>query len=332
MMLINKKELLTALEIVKPGLANKEVIEQSTSFAFMGDCVVTYNDEISISHPVNNLEITGAIKADEFYKLIAKIKQDDFELSTTENEVVIEAGKTKAGIVFQSEIRLPVDDIGAISKWKDLPENFIEAMHFVVPNCGQDHSRPVLTCVNVTKTDCSASDNIKVANYTFTEQISVSPFIIPAGNVREVLKLKPVQIAEGEGWIHFKNEQGTVISSRIFSEDTYPDIYKFLKVKGSTLTLPKTIQEVLDRIGIFSTTGANISITNNRITIEAESDTGWIKETCNMKYNSDLLEFCINPFTLKEILSKTLDCTISDRLIKFEGENWVYVAALNTKS
>ena len=48
-MKINKKELQEALERVKPGLASRELIEQSTSFAFMRDRVVTYNDEISIS-------------------------------------------------------------------------------------------------------------------------------------------------------------------------------------------------------------------------------------------------------------------------------------------
>ena len=34
-MKVNKVELLEALEKVKPGLANKDLIEQSTSFAFM---------------------------------------------------------------------------------------------------------------------------------------------------------------------------------------------------------------------------------------------------------------------------------------------------------
>jgi len=39
-MKINKKELKEALEIVKPGLANKEMIEQSTSFAFLKGKVI----------------------------------------------------------------------------------------------------------------------------------------------------------------------------------------------------------------------------------------------------------------------------------------------------
>ena len=67
-MKVNKEKLRQALEIVRPGLANKEVIEQATSFAFMDGRVVTYNDEISISHPVEGIEIEGAVKADQLYQ------------------------------------------------------------------------------------------------------------------------------------------------------------------------------------------------------------------------------------------------------------------------
>ena len=52
-MKINRKELLDTLSIVSPGVSNKEMaIEQATTFAFLKDRVVTYNDEISISHPI----------------------------------------------------------------------------------------------------------------------------------------------------------------------------------------------------------------------------------------------------------------------------------------
>ena len=52
-MKLNKADLQRALEIVKPGLANKEMIEHSTSFAFINGKVITYNDEISLSKVAN---------------------------------------------------------------------------------------------------------------------------------------------------------------------------------------------------------------------------------------------------------------------------------------
>ena len=70
-------DLLKALEIVKPGLASKEIIQQTTSFAFIEGRVVTFNDEISISHPVPDLDIQGAVQADELYKFLKKTKADE---------------------------------------------------------------------------------------------------------------------------------------------------------------------------------------------------------------------------------------------------------------
>ncbi|NMA23687.1 MAG: hypothetical protein GX938_09320, partial [Spirochaetales bacterium] len=100
-MKINKTELQKALEKVKPGLSNKELVEQSTSFAFMGGRIVTYNDEISISHPVKDLNVTGAVKAQSLYAFLSKIKRDEIILEWEENQVVIKAGRSKAGLVLE---------------------------------------------------------------------------------------------------------------------------------------------------------------------------------------------------------------------------------------
>ena len=91
-MKVKKENLRNALEIVKPGLSNKELIEQSTSFAFIKGRVVTYNDEISISHPVEDLKNSGAIKAEELYALLSKIKEEEIDIVPQEAEILIKDG------------------------------------------------------------------------------------------------------------------------------------------------------------------------------------------------------------------------------------------------
>ena len=71
---MKKSDILQALTIVKPGLSSKDVIEQANSFAFIDGRIITYNDELSISHPIPGLAIEGAIKADVLYGLLSKIK------------------------------------------------------------------------------------------------------------------------------------------------------------------------------------------------------------------------------------------------------------------
>jgi hypothetical protein len=204
-MKINRKELQTALEIVKPGLANREVIEQANSFAFMDDRLVTYNDEISISHPISGLEITGAVKADELYKFINKVKKDELEFELTDNEIVLISGRSKAGFAIQSEIKLPIKDIGNIGKWKALPDDFMSKISFVSSSAGKTMSKPILACVHVNKEGfVEASDGFRITKNMLSDTMPVKTFLIPATSVSQIIRLKPTKIAEGQGWIHFK--------------------------------------------------------------------------------------------------------------------------------
>lgn len=335
-MLIKKKDLQNALEIVKPGLATKEVIEQTTSFAFINGRVVTFNDEISISHPLEGLEIEGALKAEKLYALLGKIKKEEIDISIVKNEVILTSGRATAGLPLQTEIKLPLEEGKMIGKWKPLPENFIKFMSFAMPSCSKDMSRPVLTCVHVSKEGfIEASDNFRITRCDLKEELPIKDFLIPAASAVDVVKLNPTKIGEAKGWILFKTEEGTIIKCRIF-EDEFPDITPFLKAKGNIVILPKTIEAVLDRAMVFSKSegghlldgSVTITLGDNRFKIAAESDSGWFKEEVNIKYELDPVTFSITPYLLKGILSETLACIITKDKIKFEGENWVYITLL----
>ena len=334
-MKVNKEELQKALEIVKPGLANKELIEQSTSFAFIKGRVVTYNDEISISHPIKGLDLDGAILADNLYKFLGKIKKDDLELTIENNEIVLTTGKAKAGLVLQSEIKLPLDEEIAIEgKWHPLPENFVERIKFVMTACSRDMSQPVLTCVHVNKEGfVEASDGFRVAKYELGVDMPVDTFLIPASAVVDMTRLKPIRISEGKGWIHFRTREGTIISCRIY-KDKFPETSALLAIKGTRLLLPDTIKEVLDRAMIFAKRdhildeSVIITMKDKKFMVKAESDSAWFKEEVDTPYNGEPIEFIITPYLLKGIVSETQAGILSGSKLKFEGDGWVYLTML----
>ncbi|MFA5934961.1 MAG: hypothetical protein WC827_03700 [Candidatus Paceibacterota bacterium] len=329
---MKKQTLVNALEIVKPGLAGKEVIEQSASFAFMEGRVVTYNDEISISHPVEGLEITGAIQASELYLILKKIKQEEIEIEITNSEIQLTAGRVKVGLTLQQEIKLPLEEIGAITKWKTLPEDFIQAMRMAMFACSSNNSEPILTCVHVNEAGfIEGSDGFRVMRTTLQKKMSVPTFLIPASVVNTLIKLNPVKISSGEGWVHFRTETGTVMSCRVF-EESFPDTSGLLEVDGLEFAFPRTINEILDRASIFSKQeGGSLSeditvvLEKNRIKISSQSDTGWFREEANVKYTEDRLEFNIVPSLLKNILASVLNCTFNGKLLKFVGEGWEFI-------
>jgi DNA polymerase III sliding clamp (beta) subunit (PCNA family) len=335
-MKINKTELQKALEKVKPGLSNKELVEQSTSFAFMNGRIVTYNDEISISHPVKDLNVTGAVKAQSLYAFLGKIKRDEIIMEWEENQVVIKAGKAKAGLVLEQEIKLPIEEVGAIGKWHKLPAEVLEGLKFCYPCCSKDMSRPILTCVYVNSKDVQASDSFQIVQYRLEKKLPIKSFLLPASAAHELVKYKVKEVAEGNGWRHFKTEEGTVFSSRVF-EGEFPDITKFLEFKGTEVVFPKKIIQALDRAQVFS---KNNEITGNMATIEVEisgneirlsskNEAGWFEETIKHTHKGDKIKFITGAEFLIKLLTNSPSCIYGKNKIKFTGGNWIHVIAVS---
>ncbi len=337
-MKINKTDLQKALEKVKPALAQKDLIEQSTSFAFLGDRVVTYNDEISISHPVKDLDIKGAIKAQALYDFLNKIKKDeiDIDIDMEESQIVIKAGKSKAGIVMEQEVKLPIEEeIEQNKEWKDLPGNFVDALKFCHPCCSQDMSRPALTCVNIFDKSIQASDSYQIVSYELDNTIPTSAFLIPASSVRNLVKYNIKQVAEGEGWAHFKTEDGTIFSSRVLTSE-FPDITAHLEISdGNSISFPEDINEILERAEVFAkkeNSGdmplATVEIKDKRIHISAKNEYGWFEEKSRTEYEGDAVKFLVGIEFLVSMFRKMQQCIIDENKIGFNGKDWRYVVAV----
>jgi len=338
---MKKQELIAALECVKPGLSNKELIEQSTSFAFINGRVVTYNDEISISHPVAGLELTGAIQATELYSILKKLKQEDIEISLTDTEVLLTAGKVKVGLILQQEIKLPINEIGEIKKWKILPEDFEKAMQMAMMCTSTNSTKPVLNCVHINKGFIEGTDNYRIYKtdiatvFNTVEGEPKDDILIPATSVSVLLKFGASKISLTSGWVHFKStENGAILSCRTFA-DAFPSTDGITKIKGKPIKFPKTISNILDRATVFGKHGASVTdeevhvlLENKRIKISAKSESGWFSEEANVDYNGEKVEFNIMPSLLKGILGETTTCLFNGTILRFEGEGWLFITLL----
>jgi len=334
-MKINKEILQKALETVKPGLSNKEMIEQSTSFCFLNGRVITYNDEISISMPISELELEGAVNANEFYSFVNKVQVEELDLEVVENELICRAGKSKAGLILQSEIKLPISEIGEITKWKALPMQFLKAISFTMGATSRDMSRPILTCVHINKETIEAADNYRLAIYTLEKPIPISEFLLPANSCGNVLKFQPTEIAEGKGWVHFKNKDKAVLSCRIF-EEKYVNLKSIAAIEGEDLIFPKELSTILDRAGIFSKRDSildetvTITLESGKLQVQSTSASGWFTEKAKTEYKGESLEFKITPYLLKDIISEKNTCKISNKRLMFEGDGWIYITMLKS--
>ncbi len=333
-MKISKADLQKALEIVKPGLASTEIIEQSTSFAFVDGRAVTYNDEISISHPIAHLKIEGAVKAEALYQLLDKITTKEIEIESSDKQITLKAGKGRAGLILQQEVTLPLEKIDN-KGWHDLPEGFVDAIKFVAFCCSKDTTSPVLTCIHITENGrVEACDNYRAVWYQ-VDSLPVPTFLLPNSSAQYLIKYPITKIKTGKGWVHFKTDVGTIFSCRIF-ECVYVDTIELYNLKKpATLRFPKATIEILNRARVFATQDqalvdeeVELKIVGNKLHIRGESAAGWFEEVANIQHKGEPITLMVNPSFLVDIIKKMMHCNVTKDKMQFQGENWEHIIAL----
>lgn len=339
---ISKSNLLTALETVRPGLASKELLEQTTSFAFMEGRVVTYNDEISISHPVDGVNFEGAINAKELYGLLSKIEKDEIELSVEDTEIRITAGRVKAGLKLEREVKLPLKEIPPKMQKILNPDRFKNLLSFAIQTCSKDPAQPKLSCIGLTQKGLlMGSDGYRLF-YGEGDPLPVEDFLLPSSSAIEIVKIDPIYLSLEKGWCHFKNKEGTIVSSRRIDDDYVPlDRVKEILAfnKAGEIEFPIKISEILERVGLFAKGDTpidelvEISVDKGKMVLRAQArETGsWIEEKASINFEG-ALSFLITPSLFTSILGVTKTSIIDKSLqkIKFISDkgDWQYVIML----
>lgn len=338
-MKINREELLNALTKVKPGLAKNELAgEQTTSFAFMKDKVVTFDGSIKVSYPVKDLDIEGAVDAAYLYSFIQKLDEGEITILMKNNEIQIKQGKTKAGFKLHSEIKLPLDNVEKISKkdWFSLPEGLLPALKFVRFSASSDMLNEKFTGIHLNKKGVvEASDQLRVANYDvseLTEKLQES-ILIPKTSVNELVKYEVDEMAVTSSWVHFSSKDGLLFSCRLLQpDDAFPDTSGIMQIEGEEIVFPKSLKIALEKALVFINQEdpmIRITLEDNKIKLfTGKEEAAWFNQEINFKYKKSPISFHINPEFLLDILQQTNKCIISKNKAKFKQENWEYLVML----
>lgn len=334
-MKIKRKELILVLDKIKPGLAAKEIIEQSTSFVFKNGYAATYNDEIAVSHPLD-IGVEGAIQNKEILALLGKVKDEELTLEQNQGELMITGNKFKSGIRMEKDISLPLDFLEVEVDYKNLPDGFIEGANLCVFSAAQESVSPVLSNIHAKSNFIESCDNFRLTRFKLDEEIE-DELLISAKGVRHLTNYNLNQYGITEGWIHFKDKKnGLTFSCRTFEED-FPKLDNFLAAKGTPIRLPDDLNDVLDRSGIFSSESegrgdlVTINIGNNWCVVRGENNHGWFEEKIRVKTKDTKFIFMVSPKILKDILKITKKATLTESVLKFRSRNFDHVVSLIQK-
>ncbi len=330
MKIINREELIKALESVKPGLSKQGLIEQSTHFLFDKDTIRSYNDQITITQKFES-GVEGSIPSGELYKLLQKLKDKELEIEQNGSELLIKGKRTKACIKTE-EVKLEPIKIPDKKYWEELPKDFSESLKFCIFTASKNNIKPSFTCLSAEKDYILSCDNFR-ATKKIMESIIERPFLIPATVAKYLTNYKPITYAVQKNWLFFCNDNNILFSCRQVDYE-YPDINQFFNVKGEKIKFPKSLAGAIDRSQTFVTADfeedleVDLTISDKKITCRGEGNIGWVEEDTRINYKGPEIKIKINPSFLSQIVNLR-DVIIGKTCLLFEGENFSHVVRLS---
>lgn len=334
---VNRSEFLARLECVQPGLSPRDIVEQSSCLVFRGGAVWTYNDEVAC-RATSGLpkDFEGAVQAKQLLDVLRKLGEDDVELHLGEKELIVVGKGRRAGVRMDEEILLPLDKLERPQKemWRELPENFTDAVGMVAECAGKDESQFAMTCVHFHGKWIEACDNSQLTRYRIKTGIE-KPFLVRRDSLKHITTLGMTRISETDAWVHFRNGNGLTLSCRRYIE-SYPDLNPLLTVEApEQINLPKGLVEAAQKAEIFSAENPDsnnviIEIKPGKLRIKGVGVFGWYSEVKKINYNAAPIAFLIGPKLLATICKKHNECAIGNGRLMVDGGKWKYVTCLGT--
>ena len=329
---MQRKEIEKALKAVKPGVASKDIVESMTYFFLTGTHIISYNDKISIQHPLKT-GIKAFVKAEALMRVVFACTAMEMDMVMKEDTLNIKAKRlnVKLATIEDPEFLTRTDLIAKSlkkAKWKPLPNNFMDSIELCSFVAASMESEYTLSCVKVEGKDCVASDNQRIAMATLDSEMDL--MYLKANEVKHITAIQPAYYYIAKAWVHFKSEDDCIFSIRKV-DGSFPDFSQFVKFKGDKVSLPKTILEGTEIASIFSDTDKpliDVTISEGACIVSVKSVGGSSKFKSKIKYKGPDLKFTINPDFLSEMMKHSTDLIIAKDKIRLTTENFTLVTSL----
>lgn len=324
------------LNAVAPGLADKDIIDHAQSFIFIGGDVLTYNDEVSVRHPLD-IGVDGiAVPAKALLQFLKRAKGKEVKVEQGDGEegpeLVLRCGRSRVGVPIHAEVPEHVSAFTAPEKWTKLPPEFLAAIKFCQFSASRNMAVPLLTNLNVSGTLVESGDDQRYSQYTMSVRARPS-FLLPAHVVPMLLRAAPVKYAIDGPWGHFKTESGAIFSCRLF-EGKYADISAIMESdKGKEFELPEKLLDVLDRAGVFSVADfdadreVQLTFSAGKLAVKASGVDGWFEEEMAVG-TTQKMQFALHPSFLQEILKHSTRAAYDGTKLMFFGDNFRHALAV----
>ena len=334
-MKIKLANFVTQLEQLTPGLSPRAIVEQSDHYVFKDGRIYTFNEEVMVSSPTT-LKIEGTTPADQFLEQFKKFSRryETADIRQTKNEIQTRVPNEQTGFAMSKTINLPVEEVDEPKKWKQVGQEFVEALRLVM-SCASSTIEEafMMVCLHITKDHIEACDGIQTARYTHPVPVP-GDMLVRRTAIEGASGLTIEAICTTKTWFHMRTPDDLVYSCRRYV-DTYNSLDKFFQTKGKKIVLPDAMGEFVEHVHTFSKQNADdyitVELSKGRMTFKTTSQgRGWHKATDSdtVKYRGPDLTFSIRPALVKEILQRGNKAMVTPKRLKVVAGNLEYLTCL----
>lgn len=320
-MRFNKKELLEDLKACLPGIdTGSAMLDGADNFIFHEGKVSSYNGTIAVTVPLRNIDnvsedLEGAVRANDFYKLVSKLTHDEFELDASDDtKWKLTCGRMKAEVVLKDvDYKVTISALVFNDEWIEVPYDFQKGMK----ECKMSRNKTSLSGLYFTGNNVISTDSFQINQYRFAD-LDMPTFWISDRCADVFLKMHDIRrIQVTDKWVHMCQEDGSIFSVRLLTTNKYPyeKIVGLMNIDfdsvGISGTFPPELFKAVDRaitFGIMTEKGlvVKLSIGKDGINVSSNTSNGSYEETVDWDYpvgdmesiviyvNSDIINFALN--------------------------------------
>lgn len=327
---MNRLEMIKILQSLMPGTdASSSSVGQSECVVFKEGVAYSFNDQIAVRADTS-FPFDGAVEASKFLLTMQSMDKEEVNIAHKDNAFLITAGRRKVTLPIDQKIELPISIIEQPRRWREAPEGFTDALAAVARTAGRSENQYTLTCVHIAHDRLEATDNIQLIQWPMDTGVRAST-LIAARSAIILSKYNIVETGLTDQWIHFKDEDGLVLSVRTH-EAEYPDMSEFLKVDGDLIVFPPDIGEVAGRAAAFldtrKTDKIKIQLEEGRMFVEGCGASVEYEERGNVDYTGEAIAFFIHPAICQKLAKEAKETIITADRIKVITDDYEYVAVL----
>jgi DNA polymerase III sliding clamp (beta) subunit (PCNA family) len=328
-MKVDRKELQTILESLRPGLAQKEQASQTCHFIFTGEEIVTFNQKICITHPFES-DAIFSIKGEEFYRLVSGITEEELEITVSKNKIKVVTDSTSSTMTTLADEKNTLPETleslkNSRKNWKALPKDFLRAISLCSFSVSPDLTQAVNNCVAIMEGRCWAMDHARASVYEMSEEIPQT-LNIPGKTAEELVKFPVIEYCIGDNWVHFRTKDDVIFSYKeLAGKLAVEQVMRFIPelLKLPTIKLPAELKSAVDTTIVLATDLADktgkfleITIETGKILMKASNDLGEVIKNVKCDYEGEPIRLNINSRFFSQILERSTELATGDQSVR----------------